>query len=86
MNHKMLVAASLISIVLTSAASAQCVSCAIYPDRDLLNNEALTPAAKAAQAGSANTENAQQRARNAHAELRGHRHLRHSGAEAERAR
>src|SRR6185503_14775146 len=46
MNYKMLVAASLMSITLSSHASAQCVACAMYPDRDNLNNNAQTPAGK----------------------------------------
>jgi hypothetical protein len=46
MNYKTLVAASLMSIALTSAAFAQCVECAIHPDRDVLNNGAPTPASK----------------------------------------
>jgi hypothetical protein len=46
MNYKILVAASLMSIALTSHASAQCVACAMYPDRDNLNNNAQTPAGK----------------------------------------
>jgi hypothetical protein len=46
MNYKTLVVASLMSITLISAAFAQCVQCAIYPDRDPLNNGALTPAGK----------------------------------------
>jgi hypothetical protein len=45
-NYKTLVAASLMLIALPSAAFAQCVECALYPDRDLLNNGAPTPAAK----------------------------------------
>ena len=46
MNYKILVAASLMSIALTSAASAQCTDCAQYPDRDYLNKGAATPASK----------------------------------------
>lgn len=46
MNYKTLVVASLMSIALISGAFAQCVACAIYPDRDPLNNGALTPAGK----------------------------------------
>jgi hypothetical protein len=45
-NYKTLVAASLMSIALTSAAYAQCVECAVYPDRDFLNGGAPTPASK----------------------------------------
>jgi hypothetical protein len=45
-NYKTLVAASLMSIALTSAAYAQCVECAMYPDRDSLNGGAPTPASK----------------------------------------
>jgi len=48
MNYKTLVAASVMSVVLTSAAFAQCVDCALYPDRDSLNNGAPTPASKLA--------------------------------------
>ncbi|MBR1143627.1 hypothetical protein [Bradyrhizobium sp. AUGA SZCCT0431] len=64
MNYKTLVAASLMSIALTSAAFAQCTDCAMYPDRDVLNKGAPTPASKmmaepggAAGAGAANFEN-----------------------------
>jgi hypothetical protein len=46
MNYKTLVAASLFSIALTSAAFAQCTECALYPDRDVLNKGAPTPASK----------------------------------------
>jgi hypothetical protein len=46
MNYKMLVAASLMSMALTSSAFAQCADCALYPDRDHLNNGAQTPAGK----------------------------------------
>jgi hypothetical protein len=46
MNYKTLVAASLMSMALTSAAYAQCTECAMYPDRDVLNNGAPTPASK----------------------------------------
>ena len=50
MNYKTLVAASLMSIALTSAATsaayAQCTDCAQYPDRDYLNKGAATPASK----------------------------------------
>jgi len=53
MNYKTLVAASLMSIALTSAAFAQCVDCALYPDRDVLNNGAQTPASKIVQPGGA---------------------------------
>jgi hypothetical protein len=46
MNYKTLAAASLFSIALTSAAFAQCTECALYPDRDVLNKGAPTPASK----------------------------------------
>jgi len=46
MNYKTLVAASLMSIALTSAAFAQCTDCALYPDRDYLNKGVPTPASK----------------------------------------
>ena len=67
MNYKTLVAASLMSIALTSAASAQCVECAIYPDRDSLNKGAPTPASKMMAAG-ASTANSENNAHNARAE------------------
>ena len=44
MNYKTLIAASLMSITLTSAAFAQCTDCAMYPDRDYLNKGVPTPA------------------------------------------
>lgn len=46
MNYKTLIAASLMSITLTSAAFAQCTDCAMYPDRDYLNKGVATPASK----------------------------------------
>jgi hypothetical protein len=86
MNYKTLVAASLMSIALTSAASAQCADCATYPDRDILNNGAQTPAAKmglmkpggaAGSPSTANTANSANGANNARAEVRPS-HLRRS--------
>ena len=70
MNYKTLVAASLMSIALTSAAFAQCGECALYPDRDYLNKGAPTLASKmmAAGASAANSEN---NPYNARAEARG---------------
>src|ERR1700730_15517448 len=101
MMMKTLVAASLMSIALTSAASAQCADCATYPDRDILSNGAQTPAAKmglmrpGGAAGSpsapntANSANGLNNARNAHAEVRPS-HLRRSshrsGADANRVK
>ena len=88
-NYKTLVAASLMSIALTSAASAQCADCATYPDRDYLNNGAQTPAAKMglmkpggaagspSTANTANSANGANNARNARAEVRPS-HLRRS--------
>jgi hypothetical protein len=93
MNYKTLVAASLMSIALTSAAFAQCVDCAIYPDRDSLNKGAPTPASKmgltgpggpaganpaSANTAGANTANSKNSAYNARAEARDH-HLRRPG-------
>jgi hypothetical protein len=80
MNYKTLVAASVMSIALTSAAFAQCVDCAMYPDRDHLNNGAPTPASKMGVtrpggAPAANTANSGNSANNAHAEARDH-HIR----------
>jgi hypothetical protein len=70
MNYKILVAASLISIALPSAAFAQCTDCAMYPDRDVLNKGAPTPASKmmaepggAAGASTANSANSAYNAR-----------------------
>jgi len=80
MNYKTLAAASLMSIALTSAAFAQCGECALYPDRDVLNKGAPTPASKmmAEGASTANSEN------NARAEARvagtRHRHYRDANA------
>ena len=83
MNYKTLVAASLMSFALTSAAFAQCTDCAQYPDRDVLNG-APTPASKmmaqpdSAGASTANPEN------NGHAGARvagtPHRHFHDSNA------
>ena len=78
-NYKTLVAASLMSIALTSAASAQCADCATYPDRDYLNDGAQTPAAKmglmkpggaAGSPSTANTANSANNVNNARAEVR----------------
>jgi hypothetical protein len=75
-NYKTLVAASLMSIALTSSALAQCADCATYPDRDILNNGALTPAGKmglmkaGGAAGSPTTANSANGATNARAEVR----------------
>ena len=74
MNYKTFVAASLMSIALTSAATsaafAQCTDCAMYPDRDYLNKGVPTPASKmmaepggAAAANTANLENGAYNAR-----------------------
>lgn len=46
LNYKTLAAASLMSIVSTSCACAQCTECAIYPNRDPLNGLVETPAGK----------------------------------------
>jgi len=46
MGTKTLAAAALGLAMLTSQASAQCVDCAIYPNRDYLNGGVETPAAK----------------------------------------
>jgi hypothetical protein len=51
MNYKTLVAASLMSVALTSAAFAQCVDCALHPDRDVLNSGTQTPATRMVQPG-----------------------------------
>lgn len=53
MIYKTLVAASLISVALTSPSFAQCTECAMYPDRDALNKGAATPASKMEQPGAA---------------------------------
>ncbi|WGD52353.1 hypothetical protein QA641_44375 [Bradyrhizobium sp. CB1650] len=82
MIYKTLVAASLMSISLTSFASAQCVDCAMYPDRDALNKNAQTPAGKSGligpggaagspnSAGSANAMGNANNPNNARAEMR----------------
>ena len=78
MYYKTLVAASLMSIALTSSAFAQCADCAQYPDRDYLNKGAQTPAGKmglmrpGGAAGSANATNSENSANNARAEVRDH--------------
>ncbi len=81
MNYKTLVAASLMSIALTSAAFAQCGECAMFPDRDYLNKGAPTPASKmmAAGASTANSENKAYNAR-AGAKVAGTRHYRDANA------
>lgn len=78
MNYKTLVAASVMSIVLTSSAFAQCVDCAMYPNRDYLNNGAPTPAARMSQPGPGgaarsnfrSSENSANTSNNARAEMR----------------
>ena len=81
MNYKTLVAASLMSFALTSAAFAQCTDCAMYPDRDVLNKGAPTPASKmmAQPGGAANSENSAHNAR-AEAGVTGTRHHRDANA------
>ena len=83
MNYKTFVAASLMSIALTSAAFAQCGECALYPDRDVLNKGAPTLASKMMAAG-ASTANSGNKAHNARAEARvagtRHRHPRDANA------
>ena len=72
MNYKTLVAASLMSIALTSAAFAQCASCALNPDRDVLSNEP-TPASKMMRPGgatAASTANSENNPYNARADVR----------------
>ena len=69
MNYKALVAASLMSIALTSAAFAQCGECAMYPDRDYLNKGAPTLASKMMAAG-ASTASSGNNASNARAGAR----------------
>ena len=70
MDYKTLVAASLMSLTLSSHAFAQCVDCAMYPNRDHLNG-GETPASKMGldQPRGATPSNA---ANNANAEVRGH--------------
>jgi hypothetical protein len=68
-------AACLTLIALTSSASAQCVDCAMYPDRDHLNGGVETPAAKA-EHGAPNGA-AFNNANNASAEFHGHSGTKH---------
>jgi hypothetical protein len=72
----MLAAASLTSIALTYGASAQCVECAMYPDRDALNGGAPTAASKMGLsvygAAPRATAAAPDTVKNAHAEMRVH--------------
>jgi hypothetical protein len=64
-NYKTLVAASLMSIALTSAAFAQCSDCALFPDRDVLNGGAPTPASKMGSGSAAGTQHRHYRDANA---------------------
>ena len=89
MNYKTFVAASLMSIALTSAAFAQCTDCALYPDRDYLNKGVPTPASKMMMerpggVASASTTISENGASNARAEARvagtRHRHYRDANA------
>jgi hypothetical protein len=84
-----LAAASLTSITLTSGASAQCVECAMHPDRDFLNGGAPTPASKMGLGVSGAAPRAAAAApdtvNNAHAEMRVHRG-RHIGNSHDRQR
>ncbi|MGQ0682598.1 hypothetical protein [Bradyrhizobium sp.] len=76
-NYKTLVAASLMSVALTSSAFAQCAECAMYPDRDPLNKGAPTPASKmgivspGGAATAPNTANTVNNPNDARAEMRG---------------
>jgi hypothetical protein len=82
MNYKTLVAASLMSIALTSAAFAQCATCAINPDRDVYSNES-TPASKMMRPGGATAAStAENNAYNARADARktSHRSYRDANA------
>jgi hypothetical protein len=67
------------SIALTSAAIAQCTDCALYPDRDVLNKGAPTPASKmmAQPGGAAGASTARAEARVAGTQ---HRHYRDANA------
>jgi hypothetical protein len=79
-NYKTIVAASVMSmamsIPLTSSAFAQCVECAMYPDRDPLN-KVQTPAGKmglmspGGAAATPNTANTVNNPNDARAEMRG---------------
>jgi hypothetical protein len=82
MNYKTLVAASLMSIALTSAASAQCLDCAQYPDRDVLNHGAPTPASKMGSTAGTNTANSENSADNARVNAKGMRHRNYRDASA----
>jgi hypothetical protein len=84
MNYKTLVAASLMSIALTSAAFAQCATCAQYPDRDVLTNEP-NPASKMMRPGgatAASAANSEDSAYNARADMRKTPHRRYHDANA----
>ena len=84
MNYKTLVAASLMSIALTSAAFAQCATCAQYPDRDVLTNEP-NPASKMMRPGGAagaSAANSEDSAYNARADMRKTPHRRYHDANA----
>jgi hypothetical protein len=75
--YKTLLAVCLTSITLTSYASAQCVDCSLYPNRDPLNGGAETPAGKIEREGSngraaSNNGAAPRNANNASAQMRSH--------------
>jgi hypothetical protein len=82
MNYKTLVAVSLMSISLTSAAFAQCLDCAQYPDRDYLNHGAPTPASKMGSTAGTNTANSENTADNTRAGVNGTRHRNYRDARA----
>jgi hypothetical protein len=73
-NYKTLVAAALISISLSSSAFAQCVQCAMYPNRDTYTGEE-TPAGKMGlvrPGGAAFANTSGNTANNAYARVRDH--------------
>jgi len=84
MDYKTLVAASLMSLTLSSHAFAQCVDCAMYPNRDHLNGGVETPASKMGVDQSRGTTPATA-ANNANAEVRGH-DLQRSGHDSNRSK
>ena len=81
MNYKTLVAASLMSIALTSAAFAQCATCAMYPDRDVLSSQP-TPASRMMHPGGASAANSEDSTYNARADMRKTPHHRYGDTNA----
>lgn len=70
MNLKILAATAIALMAPTYEASAQCISCAMYPDRDSLNGGAITPAGRSGLVGAYGAASASNRPSEALASVR----------------